>query len=105
MADRDATERRIAARHNDIPQEPLFGLPPAGYDVGTDRKAERPKSQKSIRTAVCPKCNVSASGPIGVIRVFDQDAKREREIFRDHNKFTRSGGRIPCSGSGQEAPK
>lgn len=101
---RDSDERRIAARHPDIPQEPLFGLPPDGYPIGSKR--DKPKPQKAVRTAECPKCwRYSNRVRIGVIRIVDPVTHQASEVFRDRDKFTHNGGRVPCSGSGTEAPR
>lgn len=87
---------RIRRRHPHIEQDPLFEMP---ADAGSQQ--EKQKSIKSIRTAECPQCcgpNLS-NKKIGVIR-----GALGSEIFRDHDKFTVGGRRIPCLGSGTEAP-
>lgn len=108
MIERDKDTQRIARRHPDIPQDALFPPPPARWPGGSQPQQnndERRKRQKSVRTATCPKCQLSnGKTKIGVISIYDQQMKRYREVFRDHDKFTRNGTRIHCTGSGMEAP-
>jgi hypothetical protein len=82
----------------DIPQDGLFGVPTDPRITGT--RPVTPERPKTIRTARCPQCRLSAGvdGRVGVIR--DGDL----EVFREHDKFTAGGARIRCNGSGQEAP-
>lgn len=84
--------------HKDIPQEPLFGLPPAHVNVGAPKA--KPEREKTIRTAKCPECcgGVHSNKKVAVVR------RDDVEVFGEHDKFTWGNRRIHCSGSGQEAP-
>lgn len=89
-------EERIRRRHPDIKQESLFTIP----KQRKGKRAEKPQSVKSIRQAKCPHCcgKQGSNKKVGVIR------SGTAEIFRDHDKFTIAGRRIPCAGSRTEAP-
>lgn len=100
MTTRDPDRDKIAQRHPKIEQDPLFEVPPGA--AGT--QPEKVKSEPSIRTAKCPSCcgKTSSNSKVGVIRISGPGG--DLEVFRDHDKFTVGGRRIPCSGSGTEAP-
>lgn len=90
---------RIRRRHPNIPQDPLFEMPEDTSSGNID--GEKTRKIKSTRTAFCPHCcgPNQSNEKIGVIRV-----STTREVFRDHDKFTVNGRRIPCLGSGTDAP-
>jgi len=92
----DPDRDKIAKRHPSIKQDSLFPITP---DL---RKKHAPSKQtvRSIRTARCPQCcgPQGSNKKIGVIRT-----AIGLEVFRQHDKFTIGGLRIPCSGSGSEA--
>lgn len=94
----DPVYDRIKARHNDIPQDPLPLDVPEPVAVKPDTVESKPRPARSVRFAMCPKCR--ADKETGVIRRPDGS-----EVFRDHNKTIGKGVRIPCPGSGLEAPK
>jgi hypothetical protein len=95
----DPDRDKIARRHPHVQQDPLpFAINPPS---GGERKLEKPQTTRSIRTAKCPQCcgPQGSNKKIGVIR-----AATGLEIFKQHDHFTVGGRRIPCSGSGTEAP-
>jgi hypothetical protein len=95
----DPDRDKIARRHPAIQQDPLpFKIKPPSSG---ERKLEKRQITRSIRTAPCPQCcgPQGSNKKIGVTR----DAVGI-ERFRDHDHFTVGGRRIPCSGSGTEAP-
>lgn len=99
----DPDRDRIARRHPDIPQDALFPPPPSGHDIGSKRNkgGEKTAPQKPIRQARCPHCWRSNKS-VGVVRRAVSPTKTI-DVFKDHTKAV-GNARVPCSGSGQEAP-
>lgn len=89
---------RIARRHPNIPQDPLFEMPRGS--AGTKRDDTSRGKAKSIRQAKCSHC----CGPQGSNKRISVIRSADLEIFKVHDKFTIGGRRIRCNGSGMEAP-
>jgi len=90
----DPAIRRIRARHNDIPQDPLFDID----NKVTAEPTKRAPAAKAVRQQQCPECKREK---VGVIRVTDE-VFQPHFVLRDHTKRTYGGHTFKCPGSGME---
>jgi hypothetical protein len=80
-------DRRVAVRHDDIPQDALFDIEAAGDHSEKPRR----RYEKSVGKGTCPSCG---HDEVGQVRVAVGLA------WRDHYRSTIGGARLRCSGSG-----
>lgn len=84
----------IRRRHAEIESIPMFDVQPTSREP-----TPRVRAPRIVDTTQCKVCGKK---DIGVIAIYDPEAKRRAFVIKDHLRVTYGGHAFTCAGSGVE---